>query len=312
MWDAARQRLLFSDPNENTIYEYTKDGRLSVFRTPSGYSGDDIAEYKQPGSNGLALDRQGRLTINEHGNRRVVRYEPSGALTVIATTTIGWVVISVVLCTFVIAVIGNHFWAQARHAASVRETGVWEEGRRLFVRDPGYWGGQVSHVGVAVLALAVFAMGTSEFMLAGLVPDIAADLGVDLGATGLRETAGWMAAELADNPSERMLMIAVTGTNGKTSTVQLLAQALGSTKLLGGRLHSAHHPVEEAKKVRRSGQLVRLADGKVDVVSVADAGVGWGTDTGAEVDACGDRLARAIRGAEDAVGSELGLPLARG
>ena len=36
-----------------------------------------------------------------------------------------------------------------------------------------------------LLALAVFAMGTSEFMLAGLVPDIAADLGVPVGAAGL-------------------------------------------------------------------------------------------------------------------------------
>lgn len=36
-----------------------------------------------------------------------------------------------------------------------------------------------------LLALAVFAMGTSEFMLAGLVPDIAADLGVPTAATGL-------------------------------------------------------------------------------------------------------------------------------
>ncbi|MEH3129580.1 MAG: MFS transporter [Mycolicibacterium neoaurum] len=36
-----------------------------------------------------------------------------------------------------------------------------------------------------LLALAVFAMGTSEFMLAGLVPDIAADLGVPIGAAGL-------------------------------------------------------------------------------------------------------------------------------
>ncbi|BBX90694.1 MFS transporter [Mycolicibacterium boenickei] len=35
-----------------------------------------------------------------------------------------------------------------------------------------------------LLALAVFAMGTSEFMLAGLVPDIAADLGVTVGAAG--------------------------------------------------------------------------------------------------------------------------------
>ncbi|MDT0319690.1 Cmx/CmrA family chloramphenicol efflux MFS transporter [Streptomyces millisiae] len=35
-----------------------------------------------------------------------------------------------------------------------------------------------------VLALAIFAQGTSEFMLAGLVPDIAADLGVSVGAAG--------------------------------------------------------------------------------------------------------------------------------
>jgi gluconolactonase len=75
VWDAARQALLFSDPNENTIYEFSSDGRLSVLRKPSGYSGSDIAEYKQPGSNGLAIDSRGRLTINEHGNRRVTRLD---------------------------------------------------------------------------------------------------------------------------------------------------------------------------------------------------------------------------------------------
>ena len=40
-----------------------------------------------------------------------------------------------------------------------------------------------------LLALAVFAMGTSEFMLAGLVPDIAAGLGVTVGAAGLLTSA---------------------------------------------------------------------------------------------------------------------------
>jgi gluconolactonase len=75
--------LLFSDPNANTIYKY-QDGKLEVFRTPSGYSGDDIAEYGQPGSNGLTLDPQGRLTINQHGNRRVVRDEKDGTQTVLA------------------------------------------------------------------------------------------------------------------------------------------------------------------------------------------------------------------------------------
>ncbi len=74
--------LLFSDPNANTIYKY--DGNLSVFRKPSGYSGADIAEYRQPGSNGLTLDAQGRLTADEHGNRRVTRTELDGTITVLA------------------------------------------------------------------------------------------------------------------------------------------------------------------------------------------------------------------------------------
>jgi gluconolactonase len=76
--------LLFSDPNENTIYRWASDGQVSVFRTKSGYSGVDITEYFQPGSNGLALDSEGRLTINEHGNRRVTRLEKNGVLTVLA------------------------------------------------------------------------------------------------------------------------------------------------------------------------------------------------------------------------------------
>jgi gluconolactonase len=76
--------LLFSDPNANTIYKYTPDEKLEVFRTPSGYSGADIAEYGQPGSNGLTVDPQGRLTINQHGNHRVVRDENDGSQTVLA------------------------------------------------------------------------------------------------------------------------------------------------------------------------------------------------------------------------------------
>ena len=76
--------LLFSDPNANTIYRWSTDGQVSVFRTKSGYAGTDVGDYAQPGSNGLTLDREGRLTINEHGNRRVTRLEKTGAITVLA------------------------------------------------------------------------------------------------------------------------------------------------------------------------------------------------------------------------------------
>ena len=76
--------LLFSDPNANTIYRWAPEGSVSVFRAKSGYSGFDIGEYHQPGSNGLTLDPNGLLTINEHGNRRVTRLERTGNLTVLA------------------------------------------------------------------------------------------------------------------------------------------------------------------------------------------------------------------------------------
>jgi gluconolactonase len=64
--------LLFSDPNENRIYEYRPDSELVVFRDRSGYDGADIGEYGQPGSNGSPT-RGG--FVAEHGNRRIARIE---------------------------------------------------------------------------------------------------------------------------------------------------------------------------------------------------------------------------------------------
>ena len=76
--------LLFSSPNTNVIYRWAPPDRVTVFRVKSGYSGVDIGRYVQPGSNGLAFDPAGRLTICQHGNRRVLRVEPRGNVTVLA------------------------------------------------------------------------------------------------------------------------------------------------------------------------------------------------------------------------------------
>lgn len=88
VWTPAGD-LLFSDPNDNRIYRFREQGDdaglLTVFRERSGYQGKDVARYFQPGSNGLAFDAQGRLTIDEHGNRRVTRIETDGRLTVLAS-----------------------------------------------------------------------------------------------------------------------------------------------------------------------------------------------------------------------------------
>ncbi len=79
--------LLFSDPNANVIYKYDPVTRnISIYFTKSGYSGIDIGEYHQPGSNGLAIDQEGRLLVCQHGNRRVIRHEKKGPITVLADT----------------------------------------------------------------------------------------------------------------------------------------------------------------------------------------------------------------------------------
>jgi gluconolactonase len=84
VWVRDGGYLLFSDPNSNRIYRYSDESGLTVFREHSGYDAADVAEYGQPGSNGLTLDRAGRLTINEHGRHRVSRVERDGSTTVLA------------------------------------------------------------------------------------------------------------------------------------------------------------------------------------------------------------------------------------
>lgn len=62
--------LLFSDVPRNHVLRWKEGQGTSVFLQPSGYTGR--APYgREPGSNGLALDRQGRLVSCEHGDRRV-------------------------------------------------------------------------------------------------------------------------------------------------------------------------------------------------------------------------------------------------
>jgi len=76
--------LLCSDCRNNTIYKYSREGTLSVFRDNAGFQGPSILTRLQPGSNGLAEDRKGRLIITEYGRRRIIRLEKDGKVTVLA------------------------------------------------------------------------------------------------------------------------------------------------------------------------------------------------------------------------------------
>jgi gluconolactonase len=76
--------LLFSDGPANIIYKLKPGGQPAIFRQPSGYDGTDLPESFFKGSNGLTFDKQGRLILSEHGNRRLTRLERDGTLTVLA------------------------------------------------------------------------------------------------------------------------------------------------------------------------------------------------------------------------------------
>ena len=72
IWQADGS-LLFSDIPANRIYRWTPDGGAQVWREPTG------------NSNGLTLDREGRLIACEHSGRRVSRTEEDGSVAAIAS-----------------------------------------------------------------------------------------------------------------------------------------------------------------------------------------------------------------------------------
>ena len=62
--------LLFSDIAPNTIYRWKQGEGHRPYLNPSGYTGD-APRTGEVGSNGLALDAQGRLVLAQHGDRRI-------------------------------------------------------------------------------------------------------------------------------------------------------------------------------------------------------------------------------------------------
>ena len=77
VWVARGGYLLFSDIPRNAILKWTETDGASIWMQPSGYTG--ISYYgKEPGSNGLTLDSEGRLWACEHGDRRVSRLDHRG------------------------------------------------------------------------------------------------------------------------------------------------------------------------------------------------------------------------------------------
>jgi gluconolactonase len=98
VWIHAKNQgyLLFSDIPANVIRKWDPKNGFPVYLEKSGYTGTDVADAGGQtnngfgivilvGSNGITLDRQGRLVYCQHGDRQVVRIEKNGKRTVLAS-----------------------------------------------------------------------------------------------------------------------------------------------------------------------------------------------------------------------------------
>lgn len=71
VWVESEKMLLFSDVPTNTVYKWTENDSIEVYLKPSGYTQQGNSNSGEEGSNGLALTRDGKLVLCQHGDRRL-------------------------------------------------------------------------------------------------------------------------------------------------------------------------------------------------------------------------------------------------
>lgn len=81
VWNRPGEFLLFSDVPNNAIIKWKAGDGASVFLKSSGYTGAESFTGREPGSNGLTFDSEGRLVFCQHGDRRISRLEKDGSRT---------------------------------------------------------------------------------------------------------------------------------------------------------------------------------------------------------------------------------------
>lgn len=72
VWVEKHQMLLFSDIPQNKVFKWSEQAGLEEYLFPAGYSGGDDGG-REPGSNGLLLDKKGNLVLCQHGDRQLAR-----------------------------------------------------------------------------------------------------------------------------------------------------------------------------------------------------------------------------------------------
>ncbi|HJU39280.1 MAG TPA: UDP-N-acetylmuramoyl-L-alanyl-D-glutamate--2,6-diaminopimelate ligase [Tahibacter sp.] len=123
-------------------------------------------------------------------------------------------------------------------------------------------------------APAALARGASVVLAESPAPPAFSTLEPVVWLDGLRERAGAIAARFHGEPSRSLALVGVTGTNGKTSTVQLLAQALtlldATAATIGTLGAGLHGQVIEGE--RTTPDAIRL---QALLAQFRDAGAGY-------------------------------------
>ncbi|MBD2754388.1 SMP-30/gluconolactonase/LRE family protein [Spirosoma validum] len=70
VWIRDSSYLLVNDTKAQTTYKWSPQTGLSKFIEHNGYTGR-MPYSEEPGSNGMTVDKQGRLIICDHGDRRI-------------------------------------------------------------------------------------------------------------------------------------------------------------------------------------------------------------------------------------------------
>ncbi|MGI4899733.1 MAG: SMP-30/gluconolactonase/LRE family protein [Janthinobacterium lividum] len=77
VWVPDSSMLLFSDTKAGIIYRWKESAGSSKFLEHSGFTGR-LPYSEEPGSNGLAITKNGLLLICEHGDRRLASFPLNG------------------------------------------------------------------------------------------------------------------------------------------------------------------------------------------------------------------------------------------
>ncbi|MCJ7726201.1 MAG: heme lyase CcmF/NrfE family subunit [Acidimicrobiia bacterium] len=77
------------------------------------------------------------------------------ALSAVVWRPNGWILLTVILSSFVIGTVARQLWVNARKGAAKKGVALPAEMLGLMRRDTAFYGGQIAHIGIAILALGI-------------------------------------------------------------------------------------------------------------------------------------------------------------